>query len=129
MRTTFKITVSFLLLIFLTCLVGCSTSESSNSPPGESLQIFDDNLMVHKFGGDVLQSTASVTGKARNVGSSTINFASISVNFYDKDGKLINISTAEAQNLEVGETWNFNIQCSGPDMWKIVKYDITVSTK
>ena len=129
MRTTFTFIVSISILIFLTCLVGCSTSESSNNPPEENLQIFDDNLMVHKFGGDVLQSTASVTGKARNIGSSTINFASISVSFYDKDGKLVNVSTAEAQNLEVGETWNFNVQCSGPDMWKIVNYDITVSTK
>ena len=84
---------------------------------------------------EVIKSTrpvglaASVTGKARNISSSTINFASISVNFYDKDGKVLNTSSAEAQNLEAGEIWNFSVQCSGPDMWKIAKYDMTIYIK
>ena len=129
MRTTYTIIVSTAVLIPLICFIGCSTSESSNIPSEEKLDIYDDSLMVHKFGGDVLQSTASVTGKARNISSSTINFASISVKFYDKDGKVINISSTEAQNLEAGEIWNFSVQCSGPDMWKIAKYDITINIK
>ena len=129
MRTTLTIIVSISILISLICIAGCSAPESSDSQSENRLQISDDNLMVHKFGGDVLQGTASVNGKARNISSSTIDSASISVNFYDKNGKIINTSSATAQNLEVGEIWNFNIQCTGPDMWKIVKYDITVSIK
>jgi hypothetical protein len=58
-----------------------------------------------------------------------MNYATIAVNFYDKNKKLIATDSATKQNLQPGEIWDFSVQTVGPDAWKIVSYDIAVSAK
>jgi len=65
--------------------------------------------------------------RAQNISNSTINFASIAVNYYDKGGNLIGTASGVKQNLSSGEVWDFNIKLAGPDAWKSVDYDIAAS--
>ncbi len=116
-------------LIFTVCVVGCAGAQTEGGNlPGEELQILSHSMTTHQFTGGMPESTAVVKGRARNVSNSTIAFASIAVNFYDKNGNLIDTSSAIVQNLGPGEVWDFNVQSAGPDAWKSVSYDIAAST-
>ena len=86
-------------------------------------------MTVHEFTGGGPQSTAVVRGRAQNVSNVTISIAMIAVNFYDKNKNLLATASAAKQNLQPGETWDFSVQTVGPDVWKIVSYDIAASTK
>ncbi len=118
-----KVIAITLVLVSAICMAACAEKNAGNE-----IQIIDHNLSIHKFGGDVLQSTATVDGKAKNIGNSTISSASISVNFYDKDGNLLQTASAIKQNWETGEIWHFNVQFTSPDAWKTVRYDVSVSS-
>lgn len=48
------------------------------------------------------------------------NKKTAAVNFYDKDGNLLNTVSATKQNLEAGEIWQFNIRFTSPDAWENV---------
>ena len=86
-------------------------------------------MTVHEFTGGAPQSTAVVRGRAQNVSNVTISIAMIAVNFYDKNKNLLATASAAKQNLQPGEVWDFSVQTVGPDVWKIVSYDIAASTK
>src|SRR4030042_371174 len=126
MKLATKFIAVFLAIAFTTFFVSCAAKQVDNET---QIQILEHNLSIHKFGGDVLQSQASIDGKAKNTGSSTISSASISANFFDKDGNLLHTSSATAQNLKPGEIWLFNIRFNSPDAWKTVRYDIAVNTQ
>jgi len=123
MRLTIKIIAICLVAVSL-ILAACAEKKA-----GTEIQIIDHNLSMHKFGGDVLQSKATVEGKAKNVSNLRLSSAYISVNFYDKDGNLLQTASTSKQNWETGEIWQFNIQFISPDAWKTVRYDISASTK
>ena len=130
MKGIIGIVLVALILVSGVCLAGCSGIQTQDSGlGGEELQILNHSLNVHEFSGGTVQSTAVVRGSVRNVGSSDIDFASIVVNFYDKDGKLIDTSSASRENLGAGKVWDFSVQSTGPDAWKIVDYDIKASAK
>ncbi len=128
-RGVVRIVAVALMLVLPVCLVGCAeTHEQGGSLPGEELQILSHSMTTHQFTGGMPESTAVVKGRARNVSNSTIAFASIAVNFYDKDGNLIDTASASRQGLGPGEVWDFNVQSAGPNAWKSVSYDIAAST-
>jgi len=112
-------------IALLFCLVIASVSCAS----GGGLKILDQNLTVHEFSGGGPQSVAIVHGRAQNVTNTDINSATISVNFYDKDKKLIATGSAVKQNLRPNDTWEFSVQTIGPDAWKVISYDLAVHTK
>ena len=129
MTTVVRITTAVLISVLLICSTGCAaTKTDGNSSQDEALQILSHSMTVHKFSGDMLQSTVTVKGKAENISDFTLSSASIAVKFYDADGKLIDNSSAVTQNLGAGGIWDFTVQSSGPDAWKIVNYDITASS-
>jgi len=86
-------------------------------------------MTVREFSGSGPQSAAVVSGRAQNVSHSAINYATITVNFYDKNEELIATGSTAKQNLQSGEVWYFAVQTVGPDAWKIITYDIASSTK
>ena len=130
MKGIIGIVLVALVLVSGMCLVGCTGMQTHDSGlEGKDLQILSHDLNVHEFSGGTVQSTAVVSGSVKNTGSSDIGFASIIVNFYDKDGKLIDTSSASRENLGAGKVWNFSVQSTGPDAWKIVDYDIGTSSK
>ena len=125
-----RIVAVALMLVLPLCLIGCAETQTNDGNlPGEELQILSHSMTVHQFTGGMPQSTAVVRGRAQNVGSSTINFASIVVNYYDKNGNLLDTSSAIRQSLAPGEIWDFNVQFAGSDAWKSVTYGIAASTK
>ena len=120
-----RVVVVALILLLSVCLVGCGeTQTDGGSLSGEKLRILSHSMTTHQFAGSMLESTAVVKGRAQNISNSTINFASITVRFYDKNGNLIDTSSAIRQNLGPGEIWDFAVQTAGPDAWKSVDYDI-----
>lgn len=122
----FKAISITLAILAIMCLFACAEKNAGKEP---QIQIIDHNLSIHKFGGDVLQSIATIDGRANNISNFTISSASIVVNFYDKDGNLLHTASTIKQNLAAGEIWQFNISFTSPDAWKSVRYDISVSTK
>lgn len=95
----------------------------------KDLKILSQSMTVREFSGSGPQSAAVVSGRAQNVGQAAINYATMTVNFYDKSEKLIATGSAVKQNLQPDEVWYFTVQTVGPDAWKIITYDISSSTK
>ena len=85
-------------------------------------------MTVQNFSGDKPRSVAVVSGSARNTGTIAISQAVITVVFYDGDGKIIDTTSSTAKDLQPGETWNFSLQNSGTEAWKISKYAISAKT-
>jgi hypothetical protein len=108
-----------LILSLIAGLVGCTGQ----------LKILSQSMTVHEFSGSSPQSVAVVYGRAQNVSQDVIDYATIAVNFYDKNKKLVATGSADKQNLQPGEVWDFSVQTVGPDAWKIISYDIAASTK
>jgi hypothetical protein len=126
MKRAASIVATVLILVLLIASFGCA--KSSTSDDGE-LKILSHRMTVHEFTGGAPQSTAVVIGRAQNVGDVTINFATIAVNFYDKNKNLIATASAVKQNLQPNEIWDFNVKTVGPDAWKSVSYDIAANAK
>jgi len=122
---TFFVLVSLFLILMIPGVAGCVQQQAST---GE-LKVLTHRLTNHGFAGSMPQSTATVTGRAQNVGTVAINYAQIAVNYYDKNGAFLATSSAIRQNLVPGEIWDFTILFQGPDAWKSVKYDIAASTR
>ena len=120
-----KLTFFALLIIPALGLCACTQKAADNQP---QLQIVEHAMSFHNFG-DVLKSIVAVDGKARNIGSTTIGDASITVNFYDKDNNLLYTTSAAKKDLAVDELWYFNIRFVSPDAWKTVRYDISATAK
>jgi hypothetical protein len=110
-------------------LLVISTGCTQHGGLSKDLKILSQSMTVHEFSGTGPQSSAVVSGRAQNVSHGAINYATITVNFYDKNQKLIATGSAVKQNLQPDELWYFTIQTVGPDAWKIITYDIASSTK
>ncbi len=116
-----NIITTLLIFSFLIASIACAN--------GSGLKILSQNLTVHEFSGSSPDSSAVVYGRAQNVKDTAINNAVITVNFYDKNKKLVASGTATKQNLQPDATWDFSIQTVGPDAWKTISYDISVSIR
>lgn len=115
---------SIILFIALLLLqVSCSS--------GSGFRILKNELTVRQFPGNSpqTQSMAAVTGTASNPGENTVNGCVITVIFYDEGKNNLGTAKATKESLGPGETWNFNVQITGPDAWKARSYDITPSTR
>jgi len=122
MKLASRVIIICLIATSLICLSACVGEKAGNE-----IQIIEHTLSIHEFRGDVLQSIASVDGKAKNTSILTLSSASIIVNFYDKDNNFLQTASTMKQNLVPGEIWHFNIKFTGPDAWKTVHYDISTS--
>ncbi len=126
MKRVARIVAVVFVLALLASFAGCAKSGTHD---GGELKILSHSMTVHEFSGGVPQSTAVVIGRAQNVGNVTINFATIAVNFYDKNKNLIATASAVKQNLQPNEVWDFNVKTVGPDAWKSISNDIAASTE
>jgi hypothetical protein len=112
-------------LLLLAGLLGCAGQGGLS----DQLIILSQNMTVHEFSGGGPQSVAVVYGRAQNVSQDVLNSATISVNFYDKDKKLIATGSTAKQDLQPGEAWDFSVETMSSDAWKIISYDISGSAK
>jgi hypothetical protein len=118
--------LALVVLLYFCLLPGCSASDGTTS---YTLKVLNHTMNSNTFSASSPESSATVTGMAQNTGSSLINIAIITVKFYDKDGNLVDSSSASRHSLTVGETWIFAVQSSGPDAWKITRYEISASAR
>jgi hypothetical protein len=121
-----KKTAPVLLLSLIIILILCSfVACGQNTSTSQQIEILNHNMIVQKFG-ESPDSVAVISGTAKNAGGSVIAQAAIEATFYDKHRFKISTASASIDNLNPGILWNFNIQTSGPDAWKIVEYVLTV---
>ena len=125
MKASYILVMLFLITMMVITIVGCTRPKSSTS----ELKILSHHLTNHGFAGSMPQSTATVTGRAQNSGTTVINYAQIAVNYYDKNGILLATSSAVRRDLNPGEIWDYTILFQGPDAWKSVRYEIAASAK
>ena len=118
----YRIITAALILFTFAASFGCAGGNSK-------IKILSQDMTVHEFPGNSSQSMAVVYGRAQNITNDTVSNATVSVTFYDKSKKVIATSSSIKQNLQPGEAWDFSIQTVGPDAWKIISYDISVSAK
>jgi hypothetical protein len=119
----------FLILSVLLILVFSITSASCNQSGSNEIKIVQYTMTVQKFSSNPNQSLAVVSGQAQNISDKIIPASVVTVEFYDKDMKLLNTSSAVYENLQPGSTWSFGVQFMGPDAWKTSKYKISADIK
>jgi len=73
------------------------------------------------------QSSAVVNGRAQNTGTLAITSATITADFLDAQGGLIHKASTTRNNLAPEEIWEFAIETTSADAWKITKYTIIIS--
>jgi hypothetical protein len=86
-------------------------------------------MTVQTFQGEKVQGLAVVSGEAQNSRTEVIPGAMVTVDFYDKDMKLLNTSSTVFENLQPGASWYFSVQFEGPDAWKVSHYKINGNVK
>ncbi len=122
-----KVQIAIVILIIsgISSIVSCTSKPEAGNL--QQISIVEHNLSIHKFGGDVLQSLASVDGKAKNISHNIIKQASISISFFDSNGNLLQTASTIKQNWQPQEIWDFTIKFSSPDAWKTTRYTISSS--
>jgi hypothetical protein len=116
---------------WLVCLTLGLILISAGCSRGGGLQVISHDLTTRQFTGDLnsIKSMAVVTGVAKNVESDAATECNITVRFFDADKNLIGVSSASKQFLEPGEVWDFTVQLTAPDAWKVRSYDISSSSR
>jgi len=69
-------------------------------------------------------SGVEVEAVVKNAGSNMIDFAEVTVRFYDAGGTLIETKKDAVMNLRPGESWTFTITCSGAGCDRVKRYDV-----
>ena len=112
-------------LVILPAIIFAGCSGSSG------LQIMSHDLTVRQFTGDLnsVKSMAVVTGAVKNIDSLPLSDCNISVRYLDADKNLIGVSSAYRQSLQPGEVWNFTVQLTAPDAWKVRSYEISSTSR
>ena len=64
-----------------------------------------------------------ICGTIKNISGQNLSYAQVEINFYDQNGKLINSSLDNANNLKKDATWNFRvpIQNANTKSYKVKK--------
>ena len=108
--------ITSLLAVML--LVSSCFATSPAPPPRGELKILSHSMARGASDSVAVQVTI------KNAGSSTIELAQVKVNFHDAQGKLIDSSSDAVMNLGPGESWSFEIACSGAGCDKAKSYEI-----
>jgi len=128
MKFTIKRDLIVLMILVISSIfnpVACTSNPEAENQP--KVSFIEHNLSIHKFGGNVLQSLASVDGKAKNTTGNIIKQASISISFFDSNGNLLQTASTIKQNWQPQEIWDFSVKFSSPDAWKTTRYSISSS--
>ena len=115
MKKKIAVTVCILLLM-LTAVSSCI--QAGNSAARAELAVLKKELKTDAAG----KVTLAVTVK--NTGPVKAELAGVKVNFYDAQKNLIDSGRDSVMNLGAGETWEFNIRCTGENCGAIKSYDI-----
>jgi SOS-response transcriptional repressor LexA len=114
-----------LLQVVLLMLPGVACNTSTG------LEIISHQLSVRQFTGDLnsTKSVAIVSGVARNSSKAPINGPIIAVIFYDAQKNITGTASTSRGFLEPAENWDFTVQLTSPDAWKVRSYEINGSNQ
>jgi len=73
--------------------------------PNEDIKILNTHMVKTE------SSIPAINGQAQNTGQYTMRYVSITVNFYDKNGKLLYSGFYGKSYISPGEVWNFEVPC------------------
>ena len=107
--------IAGVLVIMLTG--GCTGSSTAPTSSGE-LAVIDHNLTSESPGQVIVNLTV------KNVGVSMVELAQVTVNFLDAQGNLIDSSGDAVMNLLPGESWHFEIVCTGANCGQVKGYEL-----
>lgn len=96
---------------------------------GNELQLTEHHIVVQEYTGDTSQSSALVSGTARNTGRWNIRDCRVSASFYDSKGNVLGVLSDNTSMLMPGELWNFAIELKGKDAWNVARYSLSASNK
>ena len=116
-----------LVRIIVPVSILCMALTSCASEP--ALQVLEHNITVREYTADKSQSTATVTGMAKNSSDWPINGCSIAVTFYDYQGTVVVTKTVAKEQMAPGEVWDFKIELKGAEAWKVARYKISSVNK
>lgn len=95
------------ILVVLLLTTGCIGIESPEAPPGK-IEVLSYELIKEDSG-------VKVKAIVKNVGMYKIDFAQVTVKFYDDRRTLLDTAQDAIMNLKPSETWTFILPCLGPD--------------
>ena len=81
-----------------------------NNPSSGDIKILNHQLTKPFFG------DWTVRGQVENTGASQLRYATIEVNFYDKNRNLLYFSSINLSNIAPGEIQDFEVIYRGPDV-------------
>lgn len=111
----------------VSALVLCLTLSSCTSKP--ALEVLHHSITVREFTADRSQSTATVTGIARNSSKSKINECCITVTFYDCQGTALATETAVKEQMAPAEVWDFKVVLKGEEAWEVARYTLSATNR
>jgi hypothetical protein len=112
-------------------LVGVGVFKTGEYIEAAELTILDSD-MSYEWLGYPPEQWPVVTGHAKNTGTRDLNWAEVTVKWYDTEGSLIGTSSDYTDELAVGEVWRFRCETyifSGvDDPTEIVSYEVVVGS-
>ena len=105
------------LLVAMLLVIGCAVVNPT-PPQAGKLEVISHNMSKDDSG------RVGVSVTVKNVGSTTVEFAQVKVNFTNAQGNLIDSSSDGVMNLRPGESWNFRIGCSEVGCDQVRDYEI-----
>lgn len=102
---------TIIVIIFLCFICGTFMEDTSSKLPATStttpskpnLEVVEHHSCSTEYG------TNAVCGTVQNNSSRNYGYAQVSVNFYDKNGNLIDSSLDNINNLGAGQKWKFQV--------------------
>ncbi|MBU4189687.1 MAG: FxLYD domain-containing protein [Candidatus Thermoplasmatota archaeon] len=118
---------TFLVVALILLACGDTTEYGEETAKTAELEILESN-MNEEYGWAGLEIT--VTGVAKNIGEEQLSWAEVKVKWYDANGTLLGTDTDSIQDLDAGESWNFEVPCIayGFEEEDVASYKIAVGS-
>jgi len=110
------------LMLLVPVLAGC-TMIQGGADEGEKLQVLESNAIQDE------EEHIFISGTAKNVSSSTLDYAKVIVKFYNSKAEVICTSSDNVESLDPGEVWRFEVMYGCRDASEVSNYAIRFSTE
>jgi len=116
-----KLIISILILATV-LIAGCTTEtedqESIEATFVDKIEILNHKMEYGEFG------NLMVVGTAKNNADERLSYVEIRVRFYDENNTLLDSSLDNINDLNAGQTWEFEVHYNPMDVGEVDHYDI-----
>lgn len=123
-KITILLAVTILGLVPLAACAGVQyqPEEMPSVPPAERLPILNLSMVQDELGFVIIRGTAE------NINPTSSSYVEVRVMFYDAEGVLLDTFRDNINNLDPGESWDFEILCPGIDTDGVKRYEVVASS-